>query len=80
MKHWPTPIMVSTEAQILDVVRYANGLRCGSHASNGNNMADILDLLVSVANASDAEDAASAAEDLVDAATRLRDEIDEELA
>lgn len=80
MKHWPHPIMQSTEAQILDAARYANRVRCQGHADNGNNIADIFDHLVSVVNARDAEDAASAAENLLDAATRLRDEKDEELS
>lgn len=80
MRHWPAPILQSTEADILHAAQYANRLRCGSHPENGNYMADIFDCLVSVINAENPEDAAYAAEDLVDAATRLRDEKDGELS
>ena len=69
--------LLSSDEEIRGLLHTARTMRCGP--DNSNPYAEILDLLVSVLWASDPADAAAAAEDLVDAAGKLRDAKDAEL-
>ncbi len=69
----------ATSDQIAALLRHARNTSEGSHPTFGNHVADVLDCLVAVIWSDDEEDKASAAEDLVDAASALRDRADIEM-